>query len=100
MDQNKLGKLFSWAGVLVVLLIVILVNFILGLGIFRTRLDFTEDKLYTLSEGTVNILTDLDTKVSIRYYRTEDNDAIPEQVQIYIQRVEDVLNEYRKRSKG
>ncbi|NCF86207.1 MAG: hypothetical protein GWQ08_11870, partial [Verrucomicrobiaceae bacterium] len=98
MDQNNSGKLLSWAGVLVILFIVILVNFILGLGIFRTRLDFTEDKLYTLSEGTENILTDLDTKVSIRYYRTEDNDAIPEQVQIYVQRVEDVLNEYRKRS--
>ena len=100
MDQNNLGKLFSWAGVVVILLIVIVVNFILGLGIFRTRLDFTEDKLYTLSEGTVTILKELDTKVNIRYYRTEDNDAIPEQVQIYIRRVEDVLNEYRKRSKG
>jgi len=100
MDQNNSGKLLSWAGVLVILFIVILVNVILGLGIFRTRLDFTEDKLYTLSEGTENILTDLDTIVSIRYYRTEDNDAIPEQVQIYVQRVEDILNEYRKRSKG
>ncbi len=100
MDQNKTTKLFSWMGALVVLLIVIVLNFLLGLGFFRTRIDLTEDKLYTLSEGTVNIVKDLDTKVNIRYYRTEDKKLLPEQVQVYVRRVEDILNEYRKRSKG
>ncbi len=100
MDQNRTSKLFSWAGVLIVLLIILLVNFILGLGVFRTRIDMTEDKLYTLSQGTVNIVKDLDTKVNIRYYRTEDKDVVPEPVQVYIRRVEDILNEYKKRSEG
>ncbi len=100
MDQNRTNKLFSWAGVLVVLLIIVVLNFILGLGVFRTRLDLTEDKLYTLSQGTVNIVKELDTKVNIRYYRTEDKDILPEPIQVYIRRVEDILNEYKKRSKG
>lgn len=100
MDQNRTSKLFSWTGVLIVLLIIVVINFILNLGVFRTRLDFTEDKLYTLSEGTVNIVQDLDTKVNIRYYRTEDKDVLPEPVEVYIRRVEDILNEYKKRSKG
>lgn len=99
MDQNKTTKMFSWVGALLVLLIVIVINFLLGLGFFRARIDLTEDKLYTLSEGTENILKELDTKVSIRYYRTEDKSILPEQVQVYVSRVEDILNEYRKRSK-
>ncbi len=100
MDQNKTTKLFSWAGVLIILLIVVLLNFILGLSPFRSRIDLTADKLYTLSKGTENIVKNLDTKVNIRYYRTEDRSVLPEQVQVYIRRVEDILNEYRKRSKG
>lgn len=100
MDQNQTNKLFSWAGVVVILLIVVVLNIILGLGFLRTRIDLTGDKLYTLSDGTVNILKDLDTKVNIRYYRTEDKELLPEPVEVYIRRVEDVLNEYRKRSDG
>ncbi|MGY8686851.1 MAG: DUF7088 domain-containing protein, partial [Verrucomicrobiales bacterium] len=84
MDQNRTSKLFSWVGVIVVLLIILVINFLLGLSVFRARLDFTQDKLYTLSEGTVNIVQELDTKVNIRYYRTEDKDVLPEPIQVYI----------------
>ena len=100
MDQKQTNKLFSWAGALVIGLIVVIVNYLFGFTALRTRIDLTEDKLYTLSQGTVNILKALDTNVSIRYYRTEDKEMLPEHIQVYIRRVEDILNEYKKRGRG
>ncbi len=59
------------------------------------RIDLTEEKMYTLSEGTKAILKKLDTPVQIRFYVTQGKD-MPVQLRTYAQRVEDLLNEYRK----
>ncbi|HUF63183.1 MAG TPA: Gldg family protein [Verrucomicrobiales bacterium] len=90
--------LLSFLGAAIVLLIIILLNYIFG--VVRVRADLTEDKLYTLSDGTVNILKDLDTPVTIRYYVSGDADALPQVLQNYIRTVKDLLVEYRKRSGG
>ena len=90
--------LLSSAGVVMVFAIVILANFIIGS--IPMRADLTEDKLYTLSDGTHNILSDLDTSVTIRYYVTKDKKALSQFLQNYIPRVKDLLVEYKKRSGG
>ncbi len=90
--------LLSFLGAAVVLVIIVLLNYIFG--IVRLRADLTEDKLYTLSEGTRNILKDLDTPVTIRYYVTGDSETLPRVLQNYIGTVKDLLVEYRKRSGG
>lgn len=91
-----MSRVLSWTGVLLVLAIILIVNYLFGL--FRTRIDFTEDKLYTLSDGTVEIIKNLDTPVAIRYYRTGDREMVPEQMELYMDRVEDILREYQKRA--
>ena len=59
------------------------------------RIDLTEEKMFTLSDGTKAILKKLDTPVQIRFYVTQGTD-MPIELKTYAQRVEDILNEYRK----
>ncbi len=88
--------LYSTAGVVVMLAILVAFNFIAGAA--RTRLDLTQEKAYTLSSGTRAILKKLDTPVTIRFYCTQSESATPETVYLkgYARKVEDLLAEYRQ----
>lgn len=88
--------LYSTVGVLAMLGILILFNFIAGAA--RTRLDLTQEKAFTLSAGTKAILKKLDTPVTIRFYCTQSESATPETVFLkgYARKVEDLLTEYRQ----
>jgi ABC-type uncharacterized transport system involved in gliding motility auxiliary subunit len=92
--------LYSTLGVFVMLAVLILVNFILGFA--RTRADLTQEKAYTLSDGTRAILKKLDTPVTIRFYCTQSESATPETVFLkgYARKVEDLLAEYKQAAGG
>ena len=98
-NQKQLETfLYSTVGVVVLLFIAIAVNLIFSRT--ATRVDLTEDKLYTLSEGTKSILGKLDTPVQIRYYFSKSIPELDQGLRTYAQRVEDLLAEYRLHSKG
>jgi ABC-type uncharacterized transport system involved in gliding motility auxiliary subunit len=88
--------LYSTAGVLVMLVILIAFNFIAGTA--RTRLDLTQERAYTLSAGSRAILKKLDTPVTIRFYCTQSESATAETVYLkgYARKVEDLLGEYKQ----
>ena len=88
--------LYSTAGVLVMLAILIAFNFIAGTA--RTRLDLTQERAYTLSSGTKAILKKLDTPVTVRFYCTQSESATPLTVYLkgYARKVEDLLAEYKQ----
>lgn len=86
--------IFSTLGVGAMLLILVAVYVISGVA--KVRLDFTQEKLYTLSPGTKAILAKLDTPVEIRFYCTQDTKEMPVPLKTYAQRVEDLLNELKK----
>ena len=90
--------LFSTVGVVVCLVIVIGINVIAGF--VKARFDLTAEKLFTLSDGTKEILTELDTPVQIRFYATRDDKIMPPQMKTYVRRVEDLLQEFAQRSGG
>jgi ABC-type uncharacterized transport system involved in gliding motility auxiliary subunit len=92
--------LYSTAGVVVMLVILVAFNFIAGTA--RARLDLTQEKAYTLSAGTRAILKKLDTPVTIRFYCTQSESATPETVFLkgYARKVEDLLAEYKQAAGG
>ena len=90
--------LYSAAGVLAVLIILIAINVLAGF--FKVRSDLTQNKLYTLSAGTKKILDKLDTPVEIRFYFSRDNAAAPVPLRTYAQQIEDLLAEYQQNSHG
>lgn len=90
--------LYSSLGVAAVFIIVLVVN-ALGSRV-KTRIDLTQERAYTLSQGTRNILAKLDTPIQIRFYSTRGDARMPVQLKAYAQHVEDLLGEYRQAGKG
>lgn len=75
--------------------ILILVNFFANR--FFTRLDFTEDQRYTLSDATENILKSLDEPVTVTAYFSED---LPPDINKVKKDFQDILTEYDNTSGG
>ena len=97
--QNKRiqALLYSTVGVIGLAVILIAANYLLSS--VRARVDLTEGKVFTLSEGTRAILSKLQSPVTIRFYYTQ-GEATPVSLKTYAQRVEDLLNEFRSASDG
>ncbi|MEN3941195.1 GldG family protein [Prosthecobacter sp. SYSU 5D2] len=88
---------------LLVIAIVVAVNFLVGgLGLGNLRVDLTQDKLYTLTQGSKNILERLnpDKPVTIRYYVTTEDRVMPPMLKSHASTVQDLLLEFQKASQG
>ncbi len=79
-------------GLVIVLVIVGLINY--AANAVGWKADLTENKLYTLSEGTESILDRLETPVTVRYYVTDDADVMSPSERARARRVQDLLNTY------
>ncbi len=97
--MGRTGKTFSSAlGLLLAAGIVIFGNIVANrLGLRR---DMTDEKLYTLSQGTRNILKHLETPVTLRFCYSRSLRDTPPQFKNYAKRVEDLLREYPALSGG
>lgn len=95
--MNKLAQINkafgSWVSILALIAIVISVNAILRN--FRLRADLTADRLYTLNEGTENILRNLSRPVTLKFFFNHSSPAVPVHLKNYARRVEDLLKEYK-----
>jgi ABC-type uncharacterized transport system involved in gliding motility auxiliary subunit len=99
MKQSKLQTfLFSAVGVAAVFIALIGANLVLSP--LRSRVDFTADKLHTLSSGTKAILSRIDGPVTVRLYLSQGKDQMPASLKDYGQSVEDLLAEFKAQSKG
>ncbi|MDF7823843.1 GldG family protein [Pontiellaceae bacterium B12227] len=96
--MNQMKKMTGLAGVL--LLLAILIAFNAVLRPMRARVDVTEDKLYTLSDGTRQLLGELDRDVTLKFYFSKSNDRLPVPMKNFAARVRDLLKEYESRSSG
>ena len=81
--------------ILIVVLIIVVIN-ILSES-YNFRIDLTEDKEYTLSKATKNILKDLDKPVTVTAYFSED---LPPNIGNISGSLKDMLIEYNNRSDG
>jgi ABC-type uncharacterized transport system involved in gliding motility auxiliary subunit len=92
--------LYSTVGVIAMAFIFIGINVITS-GV-SARADLTDEKVYTLSKGTRQILGKLDAPVKIRFYFSQSETASPETVFLksYAKRVEDLLSEYKRAANG
>lgn len=97
-QKNFTTYLFSSIGIAAMFLILAGLYVIFGTAKFR--IDLTQEKVYTLSKGTKAIIKKLDTPVQIRFYCTQNSSAMPVFLKTYAERVDDLLNEYRKLSGG
>ncbi len=66
----------------------------------HVRLDLTEGRLYTLSEGTRRIATTLDEPVELRFYHSRALDEASPRLGVYATRVRELLQEIAAASDG
>lgn len=88
------------AGLVVGLVLLFALN-ILSNDIFRSaRLDLTEGRIFTLSEGTRNILASIEEPISLRFYLSRKlANQVPE-INAYATRVQELLEEYERVAAG
>ncbi len=87
---------------LVLAALFVAINLFADVALRGTQLDLTEDRLYTLTQGTRNILHDLDPDEPVHltlFYSETQARGIP-QLQAYAQRVREVLEGYALESRG
>ncbi len=95
------SKRFMSGTGLVVLALLFLAMTILANALFRGyRLDLTENRLYTLADGTQNILDGIDEPLNLYFfYSRRASEEIP-QLRTYAQRVRELLQEFEEQSAG
>src|SRR3989440_105926 len=96
MHKKTESLLYSAGGLVAALIALVLLNLVLGAA--RGRIDLTQGKLYTLSEGTRAVLGRLESPVKVRLYFSQNDIPLP--IKAYGRRVEDLLAEFRQAGRG
>ena len=94
------SKLLTGTGLVVAIALFLGINIIANQTLTRQRLDVTKDGLHTLSDGTRNILNQIDEPITIRYYFSAKQFASVPEFATYGKRVRDLLDEYVAASGG
>ena len=102
MSDLRSHKKSLFAGVALALAILLLLSVnLLGNSVLRNlRVDLTEDKLFTLSDGTKDMLSTLEEPLLLRFYMNQNLANEFPSIRDYGRRVRDVLAEYVVASSG
>ena len=93
-------ELFSPKGLVVVAVLFLSVNLISSLGLKSARVDLTENGLYNLTQGSRNILAEIDEPVTAKLFYSKDLLAEIPQLATYGRRVRELLEEFSLVSGG
>lgn len=91
---------WSYSTFSIVLLVVCLIAVNVVGNFIPLRLDITSDSLYTVSDGTKEILSDLDDTITIKYYFSKNSEGLPTQFKAYGTRIQELLDEYESLANG
>ena len=75
-------------------------NMFTGVGLRSMRADLTEGDLFTLSDGTRNVLAGLDEPVDVTFYWSKSQTAENPMLNSHARRVHELLEEYSAHAEG
>jgi len=93
-------KILSGAGILIALVLFLAVNILAHIIFKSARIDLTDNDLYTLSQGTKNIVKEFDEPITLRFFFSEKIATGIPQLSNYAKRVRELLEEYQNESNG
>ena len=96
--DGRRGASKGAVGMVVLAVIVVAADVILSS--LPLRIDLTDEKLYTLSDGSKAVLSKLEEDVTVKYYVSSSAADMPMALKTYGQRVENLLKEYERASGG
>ena len=85
--------IYSSVGLVALFLILVAVNYLVSFQ--PAKLDLTEGKVQTLSEGTRQMLRGLQAPVKLKLYISRGEQAMPVPLRSFAQRVEDLAREFK-----
>lgn len=91
---------FSTIGVLAVLAAVVGINLFADANLARSRLDVTEQRLYTLNDGTRQVLANLKEPITLRLFYSRKIGTLVPAYGAYADRVREMLAEYAAAANG
>ncbi|MEN8219020.1 MAG: Gldg family protein [Pseudomonadota bacterium] len=92
--MNK--KILTTSGLLMAVALLLAVNIISDVTLKSARLDLTELQLYTLSDGTRNILKNLEEPITLRFFLSQKIATSLPGISSYTVRVRELLEEYQR----
>jgi ABC-type uncharacterized transport system involved in gliding motility auxiliary subunit len=96
LDRNRLGVV----GIALAIVLFFAVNILAGALLSSNRLDLTADRLFTLSDGTRQVLSGIQEPVDLRFYYTSRLDDLGPYFSSHARRVEELLEDYQLLSGG
>ena len=94
------SRLMTATGVVLALVLLFAVNILASRTLGSVRIDLTGNRLFTLSEGTRNILASLEEPVTLRFYLSQGELGRAPGIGGYADRVRALLDEYERLSGG
>src|SRR5437868_14114039 len=92
MKRSYEHLVYSAIGLVALALILVAFNYLISR--VPARIDLTEGKLYTLSDGTKKILRNLQAPVKVKLYLSQ-GEGVPVPLRSFAQRVEDLVREFK-----
>ncbi len=93
-------KTLAWGAIALAAVLTLSVNLISSLVFKNVRADVTADRLFTISDGTKNVLAKIDEPIDVRVYYTRKLGEVAPLFGKYFERVKALLEQYRDLSNG
>jgi ABC-type uncharacterized transport system involved in gliding motility auxiliary subunit len=90
----------AWAGLALAAVVLLSVNLASSVGLRTWSADLTQDKLFTISKGTRQILKSIDEPITAQLYFSQNLAAASPNVARYFERVRTLFEQYRDISGG
>ena len=87
---------FTYASLILLLTVFVLANIVNNIFFKNFRLDFSEQKLYTLSQGSKEILTEIKEPIHIKLYFSKKLAVSYPYLISYAARVQELLDQYKR----
>ena len=94
------GRTYTIGGIVLAVAAFLALNVFANQALTRFRLDLTEQRLFTLSEGTRNVIRGIGEPVTLRLYVSRSLANRLPSVSGYVARVRDLLEEYEHTADG
>ena len=96
--MNK--KLLTGTGVLLAVVLFFAINILGGVGLRNVRIDLTQNKLFTLSDGSRNLLRGIQEPVQLKFFYSKSLSSEAPQIALYGDRVRELIEQYASLSNG
>ncbi len=97
--KNNLMKFVFYKGLIAFLSLLVL-NIIISNTLINNKIDLTNDKLYTLSSNTINVIKNLNEQIKVQFFFSKSLSQDIPQVKDFERRIRELLISYAKLSKN